>query len=123
MFFVFLALFSVYLLCRFDFDEFRFKKYQSNRPLITYLDLFAYYYTYLDFILSGWVFCLTVEEIKEAFFSKENTLKLRILTYLRNNWNWLDLSGCLLYFLGFGIRLYSLICQEKYWFEIASFQI
>lgn len=54
MFLVFLLLFSYYLLCEFDFNE-----YSPNKRLYKQN-------TYIDYVLTGWIICFAIEELKEV---------------------------------------------------------
>jgi hypothetical protein len=54
MFFLFLLLFSYYLLCEFDFDEYNLNKRLYNKNTLS------------DYVLTVWVACFLIEEFKEV---------------------------------------------------------
>lgn len=49
------------------------------------------------------------------------SLKLKLLEYLKDNWNYLDILGVLLFAIGMSFRFIAFFLAEENLFEISRF--
>lgn len=76
-----------------------------------------------EFVLILWIFSFMMEEVRQYFLGDSETklMKNRLRHYLANNWNYLDLSGCLVFMIGMSLRFVCLYGDGEKLFEISRY--
>ena len=69
----------------------------------------------IEYLLIYWMFSFALEEFRQYFFGESETkiLKNKLMHYFANNWNYLDISGCLVFSIGMSLRFISLSTDEN----------
>ena len=52
---------------------------------------------------------------------KSSSFRLQIKSYLRDNWNYLDITGCLVFSIGMIVRFFSFFLKDESLFIIARY--
>ena len=64
-------------------------------------------------ILMFWVFTFTLDEILQFNSEVKDKFKSKILKYLDNNWNYLDIFGCVLFIVAMCLRFVAMVTDEN----------
>jgi hypothetical protein len=138
---VFLLLFSYMILCEFNYYEeieqtvevfprstlflnktntddlkkFNKTNETSNSTFIEFRRRVIKMPSWIEYLLIYWMFAFVLEEARQYFFGDAETkiLKNKLLHYFENNWNYLDISGCLVFSIGMSLRFISMNSNEN----------
>ena len=104
------------MLCQFNFREeitIEHKHYSvdSNNKTIEHVtqsnEIVPTMPTILQYLISFWVFTFYCEELRQ--FLRGNSITrnfyLKVKSYLNDNWNYLDIIGCIIFSIGMSMRI------------------
>ena len=70
--------------------------------------------SFVEYFLIYWVISFVIEEARQYIFGDAETkiVKNKLLHYFENNWNYFDISGCLVFSIGMSLRFLSISTNE-----------
>ena len=126
----FLLLFSYFMLCEFTLfkeedDDFSGRNVsvilQSNTTRIhTDQTKTISKPSRIEFVLLFWIISLLVEEMRQFVFSEtDSKIKNKLFRYFQDNWNYIDLFGCVSFLCGFSLRVLAFFSSSETLFTLA----
>jgi hypothetical protein len=118
-YFLFLIVFSLFLLSQFDYYDFG-RDIIINSKNMTYFNETTTSKKYssesiIEFILIYWVITLVLEELRQLLLNDAKVkIGKKIYNYINDQWNYLDITGCLFFIIAIFLRIVSFFYGKDY---------